>query len=322
MRNSIVDAIRQVGFFTIMADEARSAKTEQLSLCVRYAEGLHVKERFLTFVDCSDSRDAEGITRVITDCLKQLHLQDVLIVGQSYDGAAVMSGHVSGVQTRIRAAYPVAMYFHCLAHKLNLVLVDACRVSRMAVGFFNTIEQLYKFFANPGSHEIFLSKQNKLGLKAREIGQLSDTRWACRWKNVEALKINYAAIVKSLEDLSDPVFACSAEATGLGLHIQKTEFVVALIIFEDFLRLIHVAHKALQCPTITLGKAGGIVEQLTASFRNRRSHKHFFVLYQQAEELCKSHGIAIPSLPIRASPCDRYASSQLKHSNHKKPENY
>jgi hypothetical protein len=70
----------------------------------------------------------------------------------------------------------------------------------MAVGFFNTIEQLYKLFANPGSNEIFLNKQNKLliGLKAREIVQLSDTRWAYRWKNVEALKSNYAAVVESL----------------------------------------------------------------------------------------------------------------------------
>ena len=82
---------------------------------------------------------------------------------------------------------PVAMYFHCLAHKLNLVLVQACKVNRMAVAFFNTIEQLYKFFANPSSHEIFLNMQNTLGLKVKEIGQLSDTRWACRWKSVEAL---------------------------------------------------------------------------------------------------------------------------------------
>ena len=56
--------------------------------------------------------------------------------------------------------------------------------------------------------------QKTLGLKAREIGQLGDTRWACRWKSIEAVKINVAAILKSLQDLSDPVFACSAEAAG------------------------------------------------------------------------------------------------------------
>jgi hypothetical protein len=309
VRSSIVDAVRKVGFCTIIVDEARSAKTEQLSLCVRYADGLHVKERFLTFVDCSDSRDAEGITKIILNCLQELHLKDILIVGQSYDGAAVMAGHVSGVQTRVKTAYPLAMYFHCLAHKLNLVLVKACSVNRMAVAFFNTIEQLYKFFVNPGSHKLFLDMNIRLGLKAREVGQLSDTRWACRWKSVEAVKLNYAAIVKTLEDLSDPTVACSAEAAGLSLHIQKVEFVVALTIFEDFLRLIHVAHKALQCPDISLGKAGGIIERLTVSFRNRRSHKQFRVLYYQAEEMCKSHGIVTPTVTIPANHCDPNVTS-------------
>jgi len=203
VRNEITDAVRRVGFFTFMADEARSAKTEQLSLSVRYVDGLSVKQRFLCFVDCSGSHDAEGITTLIVDSLKNLQLQDLPIVGQAYDGAAVMSGHVSGVQQRMKVHNPTALYFHCLAHKLNLVLVNACRVNRTAVAFFNTIQQLYTFFANPGSHATFVNMQNTLGLKAREIGQLSDTRWACRWKSVHAIKSNYAAIVKTLEELSN-----------------------------------------------------------------------------------------------------------------------
>jgi len=65
--NHIAEAVRQVGFFTVMADEARSSKTEQLSLCVRYVDGLAVKERFLCFVDCSGRRDAEGLKNAIVD---------------------------------------------------------------------------------------------------------------------------------------------------------------------------------------------------------------------------------------------------------------
>lgn len=44
-----------------MADETRSSNTGQLSLCVRYADVLYVKERF---VDCSSSRDGESIAKV------------------------------------------------------------------------------------------------------------------------------------------------------------------------------------------------------------------------------------------------------------------
>ena len=199
-QNEIVDAIRRVGFFTIIADEARSSKTEYLSLCVRYADGLSVKERFVSFVDCSNARDTEGIAKTIEDSLKNLNIVGVPIVGQAYDGAAVMSGHVSGVQQRVRVNNPSAKYFHCLAHKLNLVLVNACRANRLAAGFFNILEQLYVFFARPGAHDTFVKTQAALGLKVQEIGQLSDTRWACRWKSVEAVKNKYNAVVKCLQE--------------------------------------------------------------------------------------------------------------------------
>ncbi len=50
-----------VGFLAVIADEAKSSKTEQLSVCIRYTDGLQIKERFICFVDCSNSRDAAGI---------------------------------------------------------------------------------------------------------------------------------------------------------------------------------------------------------------------------------------------------------------------
>ena len=323
VHSAIVDAVRKVGFFTVMADEARSAKTEQLSLCVRYADGLSVKERFMSFVDCSNSRDAESITKLIKDTLSSLKLQEVPIVGQSYDGAAVMAGHVSGVQERIRADNPSALYFHCMAHKLNLVLVNTCRVNRTAVAFFSVIEQLYKFFANPGHHQNFLKVQNALGMKAREIGQLSDTRWACRWKSVDAVKTNYAAIIDSLAELSDPVESFSAEAAGLGQHMKTAQFVVALVVFEEFLRIIHVAHNALQGANITLAKAGDTVERLKMSISRKRTHKSFVGLYRHAEALGKLHGINIPSLPqtVDAETCDSTSLSASPNTTirHKRP---
>ena len=47
---------------------------------------------------------------------------------QGYDGASVMSGHVSGVQTRIRQVNPNAVYIHCRPHVLNLCIVHASKL--------------------------------------------------------------------------------------------------------------------------------------------------------------------------------------------------
>ena len=67
-----------------------------------------------------------------------------------------------------------AMYIHCLAHKLNLVLVNSCTVA----GFFNTIQELHNYLSVPGAHDVFVQMQKTLGIRLREIAQQSDTRWA------------------------------------------------------------------------------------------------------------------------------------------------
>ena len=47
---------------------------------------------------------------------------------QTYDGAAVMSGQLSGLQTQIRQDYPFAFFFHCAAHRFNLVLCQSAQI--------------------------------------------------------------------------------------------------------------------------------------------------------------------------------------------------
>lgn len=64
---------------------------------------------------------------IIIATLQDNRLDIAGIVSQGYDGASVMSGHCSGVQQRIKVVAPQAVYVHCYAHCLNLVLVDATK---------------------------------------------------------------------------------------------------------------------------------------------------------------------------------------------------
>ena len=47
---------------------------------------------------------------------------------QGHDDASVMSGHVSGVQTRIHRVNPNAVYVHSRPHVLNLCIVHALKL--------------------------------------------------------------------------------------------------------------------------------------------------------------------------------------------------
>ena len=124
-------------------------------------------------------------------------------MAQRCDGAAVMSGSENGVQLKIRKNYPSAVYIHCMAHKLNLVLVEACKVNRMVSSLFLTLKTIYRFFAQPMNHEAYEEAQRSLGVKS-EISMMSDTRWACRYKNVESLKKSFLPLLKVLTELSQP----------------------------------------------------------------------------------------------------------------------
>ncbi|CAK6965167.1 zinc finger MYM-type protein 1-like [Scomber scombrus] len=150
-----------------------------MTVCVRYAEELETKERFLGFVDCSEVANADAIHGHVKQFLEGCGLYSLPIVAQCYDGAAVMSGHVSGVQAQLLGDHPSPIYIHCMAHKLNLVLVDTCEVNRTANGYFLTLESLYTFFTQPGTHHAYKKAQEDIGA-TKEITALSNTRWACR----------------------------------------------------------------------------------------------------------------------------------------------
>lgn len=291
VKKKIIHSVEENGFYTVLVDEARSFKQEQMTVCLRYAEGLEIKERFIGFVDCSEGADAVALFGQIKQCLEQCGLYSLPIVAQSYDGAAVMSGHVNGVQTKLRQDHPSAIYIHCMAHKLNLILVDACKANRTAMGFFLTLESLYTFFAQPGTHHAYKQAQNELGVKA-ELTALSDTRWACRWRNVSAVKDSMQALTSTLSELSEPPYRRFVEASGLLNNVKRADFCVSLIIFHHLLSTVHVTHKALQGKDTTLSKAAGVLESLIKYLEDMRTNQKWEEVWIEIETFCKSVGVS------------------------------
>lgn len=125
-----------------LADEARDRCTEQLAVCVRFVtqKGV-VRECFLGLWRLQ-SFDAKSIADEMEAMLQSHNLGVLLCVAQAYDGASVMSGAVGGVQARFRERHPEAVYVHCYAHKLNLVLCYSCKAIPEANAFLHIFQQL------------------------------------------------------------------------------------------------------------------------------------------------------------------------------------
>ena len=93
-----------------------------------------------------------------------------------------MSGRHAGVSAKIKEQNNKAVYVHCCAHRLNLVLVDTSKQLPAAADSFSLLETLYVFMSSSKPHELFLRRQTELGLHREvRLKKLSDTRWACHY---------------------------------------------------------------------------------------------------------------------------------------------
>ena len=166
-------------------------------------------------------------------CLQVYGLDLNNMVGQAYDGASVMSGKNHGVQQRISQVAKHAYYVHCCAHRLSLILVDACKTVREAREFFALLELIYVFVSGSRMHIHWLDVQKNMypNEQPRELQRLSDTRWACRAIACRNMTDRLPALKQFLTDIADDEDSDRAvEARGLLAQLNFL-FVQQLVFF-------------------------------------------------------------------------------------------
>ena len=118
-----------------------------------------------------------------------------ILIMQTYDGAAVMSGHIAGVQAIIRQDYPFAFFSHCVAHRLNLVLCQSA----------SSIPSIKVVFANVSAFSTFTSLSSKrkelFRSHAIEIPHEGETRWYWRSCTIAMIFDKYSTLIDVLENL-------------------------------------------------------------------------------------------------------------------------
>lgn len=108
-----------------------------------------------------------------------MELQNILIKlnlninkcrGQGYDGAAVMSGSLTGLQTRIRDIVPNATFVHCCSHNINLVLSDAAKCNGKMQSFFENVQDIYNFFSSsvPRWAQLVFGEEHSVKIKNKK----------------------------------------------------------------------------------------------------------------------------------------------------------
>ena len=236
--DEIVRRLKDAEIFAVMADETPdTSHKEQLSVTVRYVYQAEIEERLLA-LRVVDDTTSETLFQTLCDVLQCNKINASKIRGQCYDGASNVSGIRSGLQARIKEVSASALFVHCYAHVLNLVIVDAMTSNATARDFFGTLQNLYVFIQTcTKRHAIYTDRQAEIHARincsktfqVRTLKRLCETRWACRADAVHTFNMTIDAVIATLKHTRETTTKTkiAAEAKGL-LGNADFEFILAL----------------------------------------------------------------------------------------------
>ncbi|KAL4127519.1 hypothetical protein QTP88_011686 [Uroleucon formosanum] len=284
--NQIKNEIKQCKFYSIQIDDTTdiSQKT-QCSIIIRYVtDKSELVERFLGFHNVSEDRTAQGSFNLVNSVLHEFDIENKL-VGQCYDGACVMSGHLTGLQARVKEVAPNALFTHCLAHRLNLVLQHGCSINAKCRIFFANLTGIAAYFHNSTSRTNFVDT-----IVGKRIPQFVQTRWSSRSKILHTIVNEWSGFINVFDCISkDPKssFESICGAIGHFKNLITFEFAFLALVFNDFFIYTDNLFNILQNKSFDVEFCLRKINITYDLINKKRNEPEFLKLFNQAVTLTK-----------------------------------
>ncbi|KAG5889122.1 hypothetical protein JTB14_034179 [Gonioctena quinquepunctata] len=208
--SAIVKKIGDAKYYSIMFNETTDiAHVSQMSIVIRYLEGINVQEDFVSFIDChSESYELSPDTlepvlngtilgKTVIKPVQKSGLPLENCVGICTDDCSVMTSKQQGAVQEVQKKMKIAVRCPCFNHALNLSLSKSSNVQsvRNAVGVMKEI--IYFFKAS--SKRNYVLKQT-LG---DQLSGLCETRWVERHDAVLQFKASIEKMLQALNLISE-----------------------------------------------------------------------------------------------------------------------
>lgn len=271
----------------IIIDEASTISKKSVLVIYLRVELYVTALIFLDLLEL-ESCTANSIFLALINCLdgygfNEQYLKSNLI-GFCSDGASVMMGKESGVSTKLLEKFPNIIVWHCLNHRLQLVLDDAIKDIKGINNFKFFIDKLYAIYHQSPKNQRELNEiATDLGTEIVKIGRVLGPRWAaCSLRTTKAVWNNYAALCIH--------FKSNEKFSGLLNRLTNLEFFYDLAIMIDILQEFSLLSEALQSRSINIVKANQLIlrsinaiEHLKGTLGNYESKIENYV---QSMEFC------------------------------------
>ena len=158
-------------------------------------------------------------------------------IGQGYDGAASMSGHVSWVQVLLRELAPMAAYVHCASHRLNLML-NSCSQLPPIHNMFCILSDVINCFNDSGKRRAMLDEN---------LLTICDTRFIQRHTAILRFKC-----IRGHADRSQFGRTHKIKSGELSNAISTSSFIVSIAAAKKVMSITLPLLRRLQSPNLDL----------------------------------------------------------------------
>ncbi|XP_066587629.1 zinc finger MYM-type protein 1-like [Prorops nasuta] len=237
IQNGLMNQIKSNKYYAIIADETSDISVlEQLSVCFRTVRNtLEVDEIFVGLYE-TPSTNSEMLHKIITDIILQLSLHITNCRGQCYDGAANVSGNITGLQRRILEQENRAIYVHCNAHNINLVVQDSFQKIANLRNFLLTIKDLITFIReSPKRLGEFknLKVQNELDDNIN-LRTFCPTRWTVRIASLKSIRSNYEMLLKFFNSYAKKILNIEIQKVDINFDHAKKRIDAVVLSLQGF----------------------------------------------------------------------------------------
>lgn len=292
VKEAIFQEVASTKFFSVIVDECKDVcNFEQLSLCLRYSIGSRPIERFVRIAHLSEgSYTAQDIVKEVEKLVTELVGFGCMLTGLGADGASVMSGEWAGVQALLKQNYPWLIYIHCVAHRLNLVVVKSLKGT--CKNILTLVDKLHSLFSSAKTNDIFVQIQQQSKVKVMAMPERSETRWSSMFYVLDVLCTRYKEIlmtlVKRAADTDDPAII----AGGLYHKLASGEMILTCVVMKKALAITTNLSDLLQSSQLEWTNAAEEIEMCKRLITSLKEDKSISSIVDEATTV--SRKCAIP----------------------------
>lgn len=258
----------------LIIDEASTISSKPVViLYLRVEDAVTPPNIFIGLVEL-EKQNAETIFNAVMQCLfangfSKTYLENNL-VGFCSDGASVMLGRKSGVSTLILDQFPNIIIWHCLNHRLQLVLDDCICEIKQINHFKIFIDKIYVIFHQSNKNQIELSNiSEQLEIDIIKIGRVLGPRWAaCSLRSTLAVWRAYPAL--------HTFFSSNKQYAGMAKRLENKYFLQDLALMIDVLSEISLLSNGLQARNLDILKAENLITRTIRAFQMLENDKGIY----------------------------------------------